>query len=393
MIDKAIDDYIKGLKEEYNTLEKFIPKVAKDIKYITLATHPCQFSHPYANQDKKYRITPIVFFGSYSADGYVRSGNVKSERSIDMYGSASYAPTMKFLALTMSNGKSVLDNIKEGTLEAIELLALYGDYGDMLREEFKVLMQSKNNDAHITSSKIKQVYFPLGENKYHLLSLLTPSALVFELKNRIATIKNDAKNKKELIAKGETPSSFKEIYNLVTLKYGGTQPQNISQLNTENGGISKLLYSAPPTLEDHKLRLPRKNFFLECLKFKDFKRQFEEIKKLDTVSPDFKIPLEKQRKRRDRLFKEIVLTITEKLYAVRENIKEIPNTLKHAQQIWLNKDKTIRAEETDNWEYEILDDMARWITDNLRNRCELELGDAEFTKIKSMLKNYEDLWK
>ena len=27
MIDKAIDDYIKGLKEEYNTLEKFIPIV------------------------------------------------------------------------------------------------------------------------------------------------------------------------------------------------------------------------------------------------------------------------------------------------------------------------------------------------------------------------------
>ena len=157
MIDKAIDDYIKGLKEEYNTLEKFIPIVVKNIKHITCATHPCQFSHPYANQDKNFRITPIVFFGSYSSDGYVRSGNVKSERSIDMYGSAGYAAIMKFLALTMSNGKSVLDNINEGTPEAIELLALSGDSADKLREQFSVLNQSRNNEAHITSSKIKEL--------------------------------------------------------------------------------------------------------------------------------------------------------------------------------------------------------------------------------------------
>lgn len=389
MIDKTIDDYIKGLKEEYNTPEKFIPKVAKEVKHITCATHPSQFSHPYANQDKNFRITPIVFFGSYSDDGYVRSGNVKSERSIDMYGSAAYATIMKFLALTMSNGMSVLDNIKEGTPEAKALLALSGDSGDKLREQLSFLIQPRSNDAHITSSKIKQVYFPLGENKYHLLSLLTPSPLVFELKNRLETIKNDAKNKKELIEKGETTSSFKEIHNLVTLKYGGTQPQNISQLNTENGGISKLLYSAPPTLEDHKLRLPRKNFFSECLYFKDFKQEFNEIKKLATVSLNNK----KQRERRDLLFKEIVLTISEKLYVVRENIKEIPNELKLAQQIWLNKDKTIRAENTDNWEDEIINDMAYWIFKNIKNYYQVELGDTEFTEIKRILNNYKDLWK
>ncbi len=389
MIDKTIDDYIKGLKEEYNTPEKFIPKVAKEVKHITCATHPSQFSHPYANQDKNFRITPIVFFGSYSDDGYVRSGNVKSERSIDMYGSAAYATSMKFLALTMSNGMSVLDNIKEGTLEAKALLALSGDSGDKLREQLSFLIQPRSNDAHITSSKIKQVYFPLGENKYHLLSLLTPSPLVFELKNRLETIKNDAKNKKELIEKGETTSSFKEIHNLVTLKYGGTQPQNISQLNTENGGISKLLYSAPPTIEDHKLRLPRKNFFSECLDFKDFKQEFNEIKKLATVSLNNK----KQRERRDLLFKEIVLTISEKLYVVRENIKEIPNELKLAQQIWLNKDKTIRAENTDNWEDEIINDMAYWIFKNIKNYYQVELGDTEFTEIKRILNNYKDLWK
>ena len=157
MIDKTIDDYIKGLKEEYNTLEKFLPVVAQNIKYITCATHPCQFSHPNANQDKKSRITPIVFLGSYSADGYLKSGNVKSQRRIDMYGSASYATIMKFLALSMSNGKSVLDNIKEGTPESTELLTFSEHSADMLREQLDVLNKSHNDGTHITSSKIKQV--------------------------------------------------------------------------------------------------------------------------------------------------------------------------------------------------------------------------------------------
>lgn len=103
MIDKAIDDYIKGLKEEYNTLEKFIPIVVKNIKHITCATHPCQFSHPYANQDKNFRITPIVFFGSYSSDGYVRSGNVKSERSIDMLTSQDFNTKKDLFSNTTQN--------------------------------------------------------------------------------------------------------------------------------------------------------------------------------------------------------------------------------------------------------------------------------------------------
>lgn len=373
MIDKAIDDYIKRFKEDI---------VAENVKNITCATHPSKFSHPHAKQDENFGITPIVFFGSYSADGYVRSGNVKSERRIDMCGDAKYAKFMK-------SHLSDLDNIMKETSEAKAQLALTRDSANKLREQFSVLNHSRSNDAHITSSKIKQVYFPLGENKYHLLSLLTPSPLVFELKNRLETIKNDAKDKKELIKKGETTSSFKEIHNLVMLKYGGTKPQNISQLNSENGGISKLLYGAPPMLEDHKLRLPRKNFFSECLDFKDFKQEFNEIKKLATVSLNNK----KQRERRDLLLKEIVLTISEKLYVVRENIKEIPNELKLAQQIWLNKDKIIRAENTDNWEDEIINDMAYWIFKNIKNYYQVELGDTEFTEIKRILNNYKDLWK
>ena len=393
MIDKAIYDFISGLKEELNTPEKFIPNVALNAKYITCATHPCQFSHPYANQDKNFKITPIVFFGSASADGYIRSGNIKSKRNIDMYGSAGYATIMKFLATPMSNGKTVLDNIREDTPEGKELLSSSGNSATELREQILQVFKPCK-DTHVTSSKIKQVYFTLGNGQYHILSLLTPSALVYELKNRISAIKDDAKDKKELIRKGEgaTTGSFREIYNLTTLKYGGTQPQNISQLNTENGGITKLLFSAPPTLEDHKIRLPRRDFFSECLNKRTFKWEFSRLLKLITLPKDSPIPLEKQRKFRDRIFEEIILSISERMFIVRAALINIPSTLKISQQIWLSKDETLRAQ-NNSWESEIQNDMARWIIENLKREHSVVLGDAEMVEIKNIIDSYRDLWK
>jgi CRISPR-associated protein Csy1 len=394
MIDETIKNYIKGQKK-LNTPELFIPDAAEKAKHITCATHPCQFSHPYANQDKNFKITPVVFYGAQSDDGYMRSGNVKSEQRIDMYGSAGFAAVMKFLALNMSNGKTVLENISDNTPEANELLSSSGRPAVELREQFLEVFKGdkQSENTQVTSSKIKQVFFPIGEEgQYHLLSLLTPSPLVYEMKKRLSGIMEDARNKKELIKKGELADSFQEIFNLTTLKYGGTQPQNISQLNTENGGITRLLPSMPPHIKDHRIRLPKRDFFAECLNKHDFKWEFDELFKLITLPQDTPITLEKQRKYRDRLFKEIVLTITEKLFAVREAFKEIPDTLKASQRVWLSKDETERLNAND-WENDIVDDMSHWIIANLKNEHPVDLGDAELSAIKDTLTKLEDFWK
>ena len=390
MIDKTVDDFIKKQKK-HNTPETFIAKAAENAEYVTCSTHPCQFSHPYANQDKKLRITPIVFFGKYSPDGYVRSGNVKTQNCFDMYGSASFAATMKFLTLQMSNGRSVLENIKDNTVEGKELLKASGKDLESLRENF--LKVFKQSDSQITSSKIKQVYFPLGNGQYHLLSLLTPSPIVYELKNRLAAINEDARKKKKLIKQGEITEPFKEIFMLKKLKYGGTQPQNISKLNTENGGISRLLHSAPPTLEDLRIRLPKNDFFKECLNVHAFKREFDGLRKLFTLPQNSAIPLEKIRKYRNRMLEDIVLSIAERAFTVREALKKFPESLKEEQRIWLNKDENVRINETNHWENKIIEDMAGWIIENLRRYRNILLGDAEKSAIKNELQNLKELWK
>ena len=394
MISATIKDYINEQKK-LNGSDLFISDAAEKAKYITCVTHPCQFSHPKAN--KPCTITPIVFYGAQSDDGYMRSGNVKSEQRIDMYGSAGFAAVMKFLALNMSNGKTVLENISDNTPEANELLSSSGRPADELREQFLEVFKGdkQSENTQVTSSKIKQVFFPKdkdGEGQYHLLSLLTPSPLVYEMKKRLSTMMEDARNKKELIKKGELTDSFLEIFDLTTLKYGGTKPQNISQLNTENGGITWLLPSIPPILEYHRTRLPKRDFFAECLNKHDFIWVLDGLFKLITLPKSTPITLEKQRKYRDRLFTEIVLTITEKVFAVREAFKEMPDTLQSSQQVWLSKDETVRLN-TNDWKNDIVDDMAHWIIANLKKDHPVELGDAELSKIKDTLTKLEDYWK
>lgn len=390
MIDKNIEDFIRGLKK-LNTPEEFITYAADNAKKITCATHPSQFSHPYANRDKKFKITPIFFCGNYSEDGYVRSGNVKTKCNFDMYGSAAFATVMKFLALTMSNNKTVLENIKEGSEEAKELLAKSGKDVNQIRSQF--LEAFKNSDTEqVTSSKIKQVFFSLGNGDYHLLSLLTPSTLIYELKNRVLSINREAYEKKTLIKNGEITSEFKEVYDLVQLKYGGTQPQNISQLNTENAGNTRLLLCVPPVVV-RKVKLPKNDFFSEYLDEHAFKYKFKELQKLITFNSNTNIPLEKLRKYRDKLLKDIVLSITESAYTVRESFNEIPDTLKSEQKIWLNKDESVRIETKGDWDNKIAQSMAQWIITVLRKDYSVVLGDSELHGIEGVLKSFEEFWK
>ena len=311
-----------------------------------------------------------------------------------MYGSAGFATVMKFLSLPMGNEKSVLENIKDNTQEAKELLSVSGMDADELREQFLTVF--KPVKQQVTSSKIKQIFFPLQNGQYHLLSVLTPSTLVYELKTRLTAISSNAAEMKKQAKKEEITEPFWELYNLTRLKYGGSNPQNISQLNTENGGISKLLFSTPPSLKDLQIRIPKKDFFKESLNIRNFKYQFECLHKVMTIKVESKIPLDKQRKWRDRILREIIDGILEIMFAVRDEIKTLPNDLNSTQKIWLNPDNKQRSLNLSGWEKTIAQDMTMWIINGYGQTFKEQkiiLGNAEYEYIKKTITALEELWK
>jgi len=254
--------------------EEWLPKAAKRASQISLSTHPCTFSHPSARKNKNDYVTPVIANSARSADGFLRSGNVVVET--DALGNAAALDVYKFLTLEMEDSKKLIEHIQEDSDLAVGLLTIPTESYEMLKNGFLAMIESGDKRCPITSSKIKQVYFPVADN-YHQLSLLTNSGIIYGLKKRIDTMRfsEEVKNLREQKRNNiYSEQGFTELYNLTTIGYGGTKPQNISVLNNQNGGKAHLLHSSPPTLRKRDTLFPKRNFFNESLHYYECREVF-----------------------------------------------------------------------------------------------------------------------
>lgn len=163
----------------------------------------------------------------------------------------------------MQDGATLLAHIEAETQLAKTLLTLNNESYQEIRNGF--LAMSATDDSVVTSSKIKQVYFPvwLDDEDYHLLSILTPSGLLFEMRRRIDDIRfsEQTKTLRDLKRKGEySEVGFKEIYGLTTIGFGGTKPQNISVLNNQNAGKPIYCFLCP-SVEYSRNTFTKNEFF------------------------------------------------------------------------------------------------------------------------------------
>ena len=86
------------------------------------------------------------------------------------------------------------------------------------------------------------------------------------------------KNAKENRKKNEhDEQGYADIYELTVTAYGGTQPQNVSVLNSQNAGRAYLLPSYPPVLEKRTVRLPKTDFFAQSLYRRNFQEGFIQL--------------------------------------------------------------------------------------------------------------------
>lgn len=220
---------------------------------LSLVSHPGKFSHPDA------RITPVLFAGEYAADGYVRSGNAKAGQ--DMVGNAAALDVYAFLSVVLDDGRSVLEHFEANSAVLKALLAVGEETFAAWRTAF---LQIKAVDGGAkTHTNVKQVYFPVADG-YHLLSVLYPSGLMTEHRERLRQMKFSEATKAAREARRKElfhEQGFADMTGLLTLHFGGTKPQNISKLNSNNGGEAWLMPCFPPELQQHYLHLPKADFF------------------------------------------------------------------------------------------------------------------------------------
>lgn len=363
------------------TLANWLPDAAKRAAQLTMASHPSKFSHPSA------KTSPIIANNRQANDGYLRSGNVDYE--LDVFGNAAAMDVYKFLALVMDDGKTVLDHLEEDSAVIKGLFSLPTASYENLKQGLISIKQL--DDSNKTDHLVKQVYFPV-DGSYHLLSLLTPSGLLTQVKSRIDSIRfsEETKQAKEYRKKNEHHvTGYDDLFDLTITAYGGTQPQNVSVLNSKNAGRAYLLASTPPKLKQRQIRLPSQNFFRNSLQTRRFKDAFEPLDKLirtDVNNVHIRDGIKNS-------LKYLIDQVLQRAFVVRAygegwSDGDYYQSLPLSQRIWLDDANLAQRESQDDWLQEIVDGFANWILDSyeyLFKDSYVKLSDHELREIRIMV--------
>lgn len=374
-------DEIKALEQECElqfSLDEWLPNAAKRAGQISMSTHPCTFSHPSARKNKNGYVSSVLAKVDRVDDGFLKTGNVIV--ASDALGNAAALDVYKFLTLIMQDGDSLLAHIQQESPLAQDLLAIQSTSYSELRSGF--LAMAEGAKENITSTKIKQVYFPVGDD-YHQLSLLTNSGMVYQLRARLDKLRfsdevkelRDKKRKNEFSEQG-----YSEIYGLTTIGYGGTKPQNISVLNNQNGGKAHLLSSLPPTIEKRHIHFPKSDFFVESFNKYEYADNFKALHKL--FQADYNnINI---RNARDRYLQEIIDLLIDKMWSVRAvsqtQYHQSSSSLSSIQHIWLHSDYAEEREASEQWLNSLITEISAWLTrsyEKVLNKLAIKLGEEE----------------
>lgn len=373
------------------SLAEWLPHAAKRAGQLSLVSHPGKFSHPSAQVSSIRATTPSA------PDGYLRSGNVAI--APDVLGNAAALDVYAFLCVELADGKTVLAHLEEKSAYIHGQLQVSTASFATLEEGLLAIKEDADPCVR-SSAKVKQVYFPVAKDSYHLLSILTPSPIVFALKERILSMHFSEQTKEVRAARNNNkshPLGFSEVYGLTVMGRGGTKPQNISFLNSRNGGAAYLLPSLPPGLSPRTVSPPTRNFFRQSLWWKMFEEDFMDFHNLlKAKGSDVYL-----RRQRDRVIRSIIYQVADQVWRIRnleggwseaQSFVQLP----HYQKVLLDQYHAAdRAEQKLSFE-ELKSDLARWFMKSYRQLLKekaIPMGDDELPHIKTMIVECEDaLW-
>lgn len=259
----------------------WVTNAAKRARQLTRVTHPAKFSHPAADASAMIAVRDLV------PDGFLRTGNVADVPS-DVFGNAAALDVYAFLSVLLDDGRSILDHLRSNTDEIKQMLGFDDEEFQRIRYQFLAIEIDENGAR--TDDKIKQVYFPISfgsaEPEYHLLSIVTPSGLVFIQRERLRASKfsDESKQAREAKRRNEpSASGYDDILDVLTMRFGGSQPQNVSRLNSSNSGEAWMLPCLPPNLVSNYVRVPKTDFFRELRWNDEFRSLVDSAHRLFTV--------------------------------------------------------------------------------------------------------------
>ncbi len=374
-------------REEY-TLENWLKFCGRNSDGVSVTTHPCKFSHPDAST------SPVYVLSRGVNNGYVCSENRPVESDDDViFSTAAYMPIYTFLKLKLSDDRELIDHLNECDSSINQQFKLVENY-EVIRKN--LLSVRGGREANETSGRVKQVYFPV-KLEYHLLSVLSSSVIMFDLKSKVKEINSYEINEAAIKAKkdGEYSSSvFKEVLNVTVQGHVKSNSQCVSQLNKNNFGESFLLMSVPPKLEKRTVHFPKTNFFVESFYYKRVGDIFYALHKLmKSHIKDMDI-----REERDYLIQQLIERIVEQLWVVRSvsetQYYEASSKLSQYQKIWLCSEYEEQREQEDQWLGKLSQEISHWVIrtyEKLLGKNAIKLGREEWLKLIALTEKNKEM--
>ncbi|WP_218240176.1 type I-F CRISPR-associated protein Csy1 [Comamonas fluminis] len=235
----------------------WLEDAARRVQQIQAVTHSLKPIHPDARGTNLYvepaQQPPLAELGSHALGADFAGDVVGNAAALDVY---------KFLKLQVG-GQSLLSALLANDVAALQ--ALHDDpvQAKVLRDAFVSLTEPRAGGPS-SHGRAKQMYWLAGndatdDGQYELLAPLYATSLAHAVYGEIQEHRFGEANKAARTARRERKAHdgvFHDYPGLAAQKMGGTKPQNISQLNSERGGVNYLLSSLPPAWTPSAVRLP-----------------------------------------------------------------------------------------------------------------------------------------
>lgn len=229
----------------------WVADAARRVTQIQQVTHAIKYTHPEARGSSRFsRGNP------QASEDEVGTHSIAHALVADVVGNAAALDVYKFLNLNI--GEHTLLELAAARHPALaQALSDNPSDAETWMQAFASLTEAKGLLA--SHALAKQVYWPLSDGTYHLLAPLFPTSLVHA---QWQTLRQDRFSEEAKAARSAWhakqfhPHGVREYPELAIRNFGGSKPQNISQLNSERYGENYLLASLPPNWESTPIALP-----------------------------------------------------------------------------------------------------------------------------------------
>lgn len=338
-----------------------------NLSRYAIVTHVGKYTHP--------GIDPNVSFWDNSAQpdaGYLTTSSVGQRQDMVVDGGAAFSALASVLMRPLSDGKTVLAHFQEDTPLIREEVASLGiDYEDLRR---KILAIKSPVLPESSDPALRQIYFPVGNDAYHLLSLMPSTTTLTAVRDAVRDRQQRGRESRDKKAENYG-QSYTVILHPVKVAFGGSKPQNISCLNDLSSMY--MLPSVPPLLAPRKLRLPRRDFFFNTIPHDWQKDLFLRLR--DWMKNEY-LP----RLAVTEAIQEIIVELAGSIQLLAGQLQGAPpgwsdtGNLPDAQKLWLDAKYAAAREENLDWTDEISMDFARWIARTYKRHAQLKKDAIPF---------------